>query len=67
MENIREIRQISIDELRAAVSAWRAHGTAPGLFRGPRISPTLYDRIDELVDEIERLRSIPYSDRNEAQ
>lgn len=42
-------QDLSIDEMRRAVKAWRGYIK----------HPDLADRIDELVDEIERLRTPP--------
>lgn len=55
---------IPTEQLYAAAAAWRRHGTRwnndlPWWVPLPRLNLSLYDRIDELVDEIARLRSLP--------
>lgn len=49
------IEDTNTNTLRAAAAAWRAHHRSIWLFpSGLPIS--IHDRIDELIDEIERLR-----------
>jgi hypothetical protein len=51
----RNVSQIPVNQLREAVIVWRAQQRGAGMF-GPAF-PSIYDRVDELIDEIERLRS----------
>jgi hypothetical protein len=54
------VKDIPVEQLREAAAAWRAHELRPS----PRVWPfasiapslSVYDRIDEMIDEIERLR-----------
>jgi hypothetical protein len=48
------VSKIPVNQLREAVLVWRAQQPGAGMF-GPGF-PSIYDRVDELIDEIERLR-----------
>jgi hypothetical protein len=55
------VRSISVAELRAAAMAWRQHDIRQPRHRLwswliPEPNMSLHDRIDELIDEVERLR-----------
>ena len=43
------VRDIPVPQLREALSVWRKHGP----------NPSTFDRIEDLIDEIERLRGNP--------
>lgn len=53
-----DMASIPLHQIREAAAAWRAHDTRPrGLFGRSQCPLSLHDRIDDLVDEVARLRA----------
>jgi flagellar biosynthesis/type III secretory pathway chaperone len=52
-------------QLREAASAWRAADIVPSLFGRRVLNASLHDRVDDLVDEIERLRNLALANGDE--
>lgn len=66
-EGIMSVADMPIETLRDAARAWRRadvmaaiHRARSGWFRWllPELNLSLHDRVDDLIDEIERLRAI---------
>jgi hypothetical protein len=51
------LSNIATQQLRDAASAWRQHAFKARGWFSPAPNMSVHDRIDELIDEIERLRA----------
>jgi hypothetical protein len=51
------IKDVPVSQLRAAAAAWRASEQAPGFFKVRR-DLSHHDRMEELVEEVARLRAL---------